>query len=129
MASDKGFAAFAAAELQDRKAAYLPPYCRLATLVFRAKDEALARPWAELYAKSLAGWAEKYNRKNAQEAFRVSEAAEAPLAKAEGWFRYQIVMRAPAAKDIVAAVRWIEAARPVPKDVRLAVDVDAQSLA
>ena len=128
-ASDKGFAAFAAAELQDRKAAYLPPYCRLATLVFRAKDEALARPWAELYAKSLAGWAEKYNRKNAQEAFRVSEAAEAPLAKAEGWFRYQIVMRAPAAKDIVTAVRWIEAARPVPKDVRLAVDVDAQSLA
>jgi primosomal protein N' len=61
--------------------------------------------------------------------FRVSEAAEAPLAKAEGWFRYQIVVRAPAAKDIVAAVRWIESARPVPKDVRLAVDIDAQSLA
>ena len=128
-ASDKGFAAFAVAELQDRKSACLPPYCRLATLVFRAKDEALARSWAELYAKSLSGWAAKYNRKNAREAFRVSEAAEAPLAKAEGWFRYQIVVRAPAAKDIVAAVRWIEAARPVPKDVRLAVDVDAQNLA
>ena len=128
-ASDKGFAAFAGTELEDRKAAYLPPYCRLATLVFRAKDETLARSWAELYAKSLAGWAEKFNAKGRAEPFRVSEAAEAPLAKAEGWFRYQIVVRAPAAKDIVAAVRWIEAARPVPKDVRLAVDIDAQSLA
>ena len=59
----------------------------------------------------------------------MSEAAEAPLAKAEGWFRYQIVVRAPAAKDIVVAVKWIESARPVPKDVRLAVDIDAQSLA
>ena len=30
--------------------------------------------------------------------------------------------------DIVSAVRWIESARPVPKDVRLAFDVDAQNL-
>jgi len=127
-ASDKGFAAFAEAELEDRESAYLPPYCRLATLVFRAKDEALARSWAELYAKSLAGWAVKFNAK-AADRFRVSEAAEAPLAKAEGWFRYQIVVRAPASRDIVAAVKWIEAARPVPKDVRLAFDVDAQNLA
>ena len=142
-ASDKGFAAFAAAELEDRKSAYLPPYCRMATLVFRAKDDALARSWAELYAASLARWAEKYNGSVAKHPadsvgsrvprdrvlFRASEAAEAPLAKAEGWFRYQIVVRAPAAKDIVAAVKWIESARPVPKEVRLAVDIDAQNLA
>ena len=137
-ASDKGFAAFATRELQDRRTAYLPPYCRLATLVFRAKDEALARSWADLYAKSLAGWAERYNLKNARNLknltdcaalFRVSEAAEAPLAKAEGWFRYQIVVRAPKARDIVAAVKWIESVRPVPKDVRLAVDIDALNLA
>ena len=166
-ASDKGFAAFAEAELRDRKAAYLPPFCRMATLVFRAKEEELARSWAELYAKSLADWAEKFNLKVFKVfkvdkvdrvdrvgrvdkvdgvdrvdrvdrvdgvdrvdrgVFRVSEAAEAPLAKAEGWFRYQIVVRAPSARDIVSAVRWIESARPVPKDVRLAFDVDAQNL-
>ncbi len=151
-ASDKGFAAFAEAELRDRKVAYLPPFCRMATLVFRAKEEELARSWAELYARSLADWAEKFNLKvfkvfkvdkvdkvdgvdkadrvdNVERGvFRVSEAAEAPLAKAEGWFRYQIVVRAPAARDIVSAVRWIESARPVPKDVRLAFDVDAQNL-
>ncbi len=127
-ASDKGFAAFAEAELRDRKAAYLPPFCRMATLVFRAKEEDLARSWAELYARSLADWAEKYDTAKGAGLFRVSEAAEAPLAKAEGWFRYQIVVRAPSARDIVSAVRWIESARPVPKDVRLAFDVDAQNL-
>jgi primosomal protein N' (replication factor Y) len=127
-ASDKGFAAFAEAELRDRKTAYLPPFCRMATLVFRAKEEDLARSWAELYARSLADWAEKYDTAKGAGLFRVSEAAEAPLAKAEGWFRYQIVVRAPSARDIVSAVRWIESARPVPKDVRLAFDVDAQNL-
>ena len=127
-ASDKGFAAFAAQELKDRRAAYLPPYCHLATLVFRAQDEARTRSWATLYATSLAGWAANYCKARGEGRFRVSEAAEAPLAKAEGWFRYQIVVRAPAAKDIVAAVKWIEAARPVPRDVRLAVDIDAQNL-
>ena len=127
-ASDKGFAAFAEAELRDRKSAYLPPFCRMATLVFRAKEEELARSWAELYAKSLSDWAEKYDTAKGAGLFRVSEAAEAPLAKAEGWFRYQIVVRAPSARDIVSAVRWIESARPVPKDVRLAFDVDAQNL-
>jgi len=134
-ASDKGFSAFAAAELDDRRNAYLPPYCRMATLVFRSTDESLARVWAELYAKSLAGWAEKYNaRKECADekrrgTFRVSEAAEAPLAKAEGWYRYQVVVRAPSTKDIVTAVKWIESARPVPNEVRLAFDADALNLA
>jgi primosomal protein N' (replication factor Y) len=131
-ASDQGFAAFAEQELADRRAAYLPPYCRLATLLLRARNEALVRAWADVYARSLAGWAKTFNAARAAGAekapFRVSEAAEAPLVKAEGWFRYQIVLRAPTAKEIVAAVKWITAERPVPKDVRLAVDIDAQNL-
>ena len=131
-ASDQGFAAFAEQELADRRAAYLPPYCRLATLLLRARNEALVRAWADVYARSLAGWAKTFNAARAAGAekapFRVSEAAEAPLVKAEGWFRYQIVLRAPTAKEIVAAVKWITAERPVPKDIRLAVDIDAQNL-
>ena len=128
-ASDCGFAAFAAQELAARRAAYFPPFCRMATLLFRAKDEALARSWAGLYAQSLASWAKRFNDARQAALFRVSEAEEAPLLKAEGWFRYQVVVRAPAAKDIVAAVAWIEAARPAPKDLRIAFDVDAQNFA
>lgn len=128
-ASDCGFAAFAAQELAARRAAYFPPFCRMATLLFRAKDEMLARSWAGLYAQSLASWAKRFNAARQAALFRVSEAEEAPLLKAEGWFRYQVVVRAPAAKDIVAAVAWIEAARPAPKDLRIAFDVDAQNFA
>ena len=104
-------------------------YCRLSVLVFRSQNDALASAWAALYAKSLAAWAEKFNAARGAALFRVSEAAEAPLAKAEGWFRYQVVARAPASKDIVAAVKWIEKERPAPKELRIAFDVDAIDLA
>ncbi|MCQ2393636.1 MAG: primosomal protein N' [Kiritimatiellae bacterium] len=127
-ASDKGFTAFAAQELAARKEAYLPPYCRLATLVFRSKVEEVASSWADLYAKSLTSWAKQFNTARQQDLFRVSEAAEAPLLKAEGWFRYQVVVRAPSTKDIVSAVKWIESERPAPKELRLVFDVDAQNL-
>ena len=128
-ASDQGFDGFARQELADRREAYLPPYCRMAELLFRAKDIALAESWADLYAKSLASWAAKFNAAHGgAELFRVSESAEAPLAKAEGWFRFQVVVRAPAAKDIVQAVKWLQEARPAPKELRISFDVDAQDL-
>jgi hypothetical protein len=55
----------------------------------------------------------------------VSEAMPPALERAEGWYRYQVQIRASAAKQIVAGWRWITQARPVPKDVRIALDIDA----
>ena len=60
---------------------------------------------------------------------KVSDAVPAALERAEGWFRYQVVVRAASAKEIVAACRWITRERPAPKDVRISFDMDAQSLA
>ena len=120
--------AFAAGELEDRRTAYFPPYCRLSTLVFRSKAEPLARDWAALYAQALAGWAKKANAASGSEGFRVSEAAEAPLSKADGWFRYHVVLRTPTAKAAVDAVRWLRAERPPPEALRIAFDVDALNL-
>ena len=121
------FASFADAELAARREGPYPPYCHLATLVFRAKSEEAAAAWADLYARSLAGYAAKFSAVHGAR-FSVSDAVPAALAKAEGWYRRQIVLRAPAAKDIVTAVKWISAARPVPEEVRLAFDVDALNL-
>ncbi len=137
------YAAFADAELKARREGPYPPYCHLATLVFRAKDEGLSASWANLYARALAGYAAKFNARLPADSvqvatsapaspptsrFFVSEAVPAALAKAEGWYRHQIVLRAPAAKDLVAAVKWIRAARPVPEGLRLSFDVDALNL-
>ncbi len=128
-AAAKGdYAAFAAGELEDRRTAYFPPYCRLSTLVFRSKVETLARDWADLYARSLEGWAKKANAKSGNEGFRVSEAAEAPLSKADGWFRYHVVLRTPTAKAAVDAVKWLKSVRPPPDALRIAFDVDALNL-
>ena len=77
-AAAKGdYAAFAAGELEDRRTAYFPPYCRLSTLVFRSKAEPLARDWAALYAQALEGWAKKANATSGSEGFRVSAKASA----------------------------------------------------
>ena len=53
-AASADFERFAAAELEERKAAGLPPYSKFATAMFRAKECALAQRWADLYSKSLA---------------------------------------------------------------------------
>ena len=128
-AAAKGdYAAFAAGELEDRRTAYFPPYCRLSTLVFRSKVETLARDWAALYAQALEGWAKKANATSGNTGFRVSEAAEAPLSKADGWFRYHVVLRTPTAKAAVDAVKWLRSARPPPEALRIAFDVDALNL-
>jgi primosomal protein N' (replication factor Y) len=115
LAAEARFDGFADAELKDRKDAGLPPYMKFATALFRAKDEQLVQRWADLYAKSLA----KYP------GLTVSEAMPPALERAEGWYRYQVQIRAAASKQIATAWRWIVQVRPAPKDVRIALDIDA----
>ena len=50
------------------------------------------------------------------------------LAKAEGWYRWQLVLRAPTAPAIAAAVKWIRSARPAPEGLRVSFDIDAVNL-
>ena len=115
LAAEARFGSFADVELKDRKDAGLPPYMKFATALFRAKDELLVQRWADLYAKSLA----KYP------GLTVSDAMPPALERAEGWYRYQVQIRAASSKQIAAAWRWIAQARPASKDVRIALDIDA----
>ena len=78
--------------------------------------------------QALEGWAKKANATSGSEGFRVSEAAEAPLSKADGWFRYHVVLRTPTAKSAVDAVKWLRSVRPPPEALRIAFDVDALNL-
>ena len=115
LAAEAKFDRFAEAELEERKAAGLPPYMKFATALFRGKDAQLVQRWADLYSKSLA----KYP------GLKVSEAVPPALERAEGWFRYQVQLRSLSSKCIGAAWRWIVQARPLPKDLRVALDIDA----
>ena len=117
-ASRGDFTGFAKAELRDREENFFPPYCRLATVSLRSKDLKLVSDWSVMYSKSLAK----------VKGLTVSEAVPGALEKAEGWYRWQIVLRAPSASVIVKAWRWIMAQRTPPKDLRVVLDVDAFNL-
>ena len=116
------FASFAKEELAARKAACFPPYCRLAALNLSSRDQRLVGEWAQMYARSLAAYAA------ANPSLRAGEAYPSALEKADGRYRWQIILRASAAATISAAWRWLQEVRPPPKELRTAIDIDAYSL-
>ena len=78
-----------------------------------------------MYAKSLRSYSAKLQG-GAQ--LLVGDPVPAALEKAEGWYRYQIVLRSKSPQAIANAYRWIATARPAPNTVRLALDMDAVNL-
>ncbi len=115
---------FAARELKDREEGWFPPFCHLAVVAAKSQDLKLVSSWCEMYAKSFTAFAEK----NRELGLMVSEAVPSALEKADGWYRWQVVLRAPRARAIVSAWRTIVACRPPPKTLRIAIDMDAHNL-
>ena len=116
---------FAARELKDREEGFFPPFCHLAVVALKSQDLKLVSTWSDMYAKSFAAFAAK----NPSLGLVVSEAVPSALEKADGWYRWQVVLRAPGARAIISAWRTIIARRPPPKTLRMAIDMDAHSLA
>ena len=112
------FAAFAGDELKAREACGLPPFCHLASVTFTSPDLRLVGDWATMYAESL----------KKVRGLAVSDATPCALEKAEGRYRWQIVLRAPSAAPIAKAWRWISSVRPLPRAIRTALDIDAFNL-
>jgi primosomal protein N' (replication factor Y) len=110
--------AFLAREIEARKAATMPPFGRLASLLVSAGS----RDAAESYARSLARTAPPAHK------IEVLGPAEAPLAVIRGRFRFRLLVKAAREADLQAYLRlWLSEA-PKPKgDVRLNVDVDPYS--
>ena len=101
-----------------REECFFPPFCHLAVVNLRSKDLKLVSSWADMYAKSLMK----------VKGLTVSEAVPSALEKADGWYRWQVVVRAPSVSTIVKAWRWLLAQRPPPATLRAAIDVDAFNL-
>jgi len=112
------FDTFAVDELKERRACGYPPYGHLVCLAFRGATESAVLALAQAYAAAL----------TAAACGEISEAVPAPLARAKGEFRYQILMRGVAVKPMVTAVRMAIKKHPPTKEVAIAVDVDALSM-
>ncbi len=114
-AAASNYEAFAAEELKARKEGYFPPFCHLAVVNLKSKDLKEVADWAQMYAKSLGKC----------KGLTVSEAVPSALEKAEGYYRWQIIVRASSAAAIVRAWRWIVEKRPPKKSLKLAIDIDS----
>lgn len=114
-AAASNYEAFAADELKARKEGYFPPFCHLAVVNLKSKDLKEVADWAQMYAKSLGKC----------KGLTVSEAVPSALEKAEGYYRWQIIVRASSSAAIVRAWRWIVEKRPPKKSLKLAIDIDS----
>jgi primosomal protein N' (replication factor Y) len=119
-----GYEEFALHELEERREAFFPPFSRLAVLNIKSKDLRLAGDWAQMYSKSLS----KYASHLPSGSMLVSEAVPSVLEKADGWYRWQVVIRALSASSIVKAWKWLKGVRPAPQGLRAVIDIDAMNL-
>ncbi len=112
------FATFAREELKGRAELSLPPYTHLSTLTFKSVNLNLVSRWAQLYSESL----------QKVKGLLVGEALPCVLEKAEGVYRWQVVVRSKSVALLIKSWRWILDARPLPKEVQVALDVDALNM-
>lgn len=107
-------------ELEFRRELGYPPVGRLVCITLRSANEELA----QLTAASLAKRIQECLTTGAQ----LGGPAPAPLAKARGEFRYQLMLRAPTTRAITEPLKDVLREFKWPETVAWSVDVDAVSL-
>jgi primosomal protein N' (replication factor Y) len=107
-------------EIEFRRELLYPPFSHLACLTISGGSEALVRFAAESFVKKLAP-------EIPADAI-CSEATPAPLARVRGRCRYQILLRASAARSILAPLKRTAEAFPWPKEIKHVIDIDAYSM-
>ena len=107
-------------EIELRREMRYPPFTRLTTVLFKGADEAAVEAGSKVFAARL--------KANLPVAARMTGPAPAPLAKAKGQHRAQLMLWAASAKEYVPALRALLKAFKAPKGVAISVNVDALSL-
>lgn len=91
----KDYEGFYSQEIQDRKAYYFPPYCYTLKLRCSKKTAATAEKHALLLADSL---------RQGQEGIRIEGASPSFAAKVNGFYRWQIVVKAPSRTSLTRII-------------------------
>ncbi|NCC52089.1 MAG: primosomal protein N', partial [Spartobacteria bacterium] len=114
------FEGFVDQELAFRKELEYPPFSHLVCITLRGKDEEKLKKTGASFAQHLRGRISKE--------VRMAGPAPAPLARAKGAYRYQIMMRAKKTTAMTRPIKEVMSAFKWPRDIYCAVDVDATSL-
>lgn len=111
---------FIAEELEYRRELGYPPYGRLVAVTMRCRDEELLKLTGLAFAKGLSG--------KIDPGVIMGGPTPAPLAKARGEFRYQIILRAPTTRRMTDPLKEVLRTFKWPDPVSWSIDVDALSL-
>jgi primosomal protein N' (replication factor Y) len=132
--------------MEFRQQLKYPPFSRVALLTLKGRNEEKVKFAAEFLKReleklSLAGGAgvsashlENSTSGSSGDSLhpisdlKISGPAPAPLARAENFYRYQIMLRTRAMSKLSHALANITAALALPDDVTLAVDIDPVDL-
>ncbi len=107
-------------EIEMRREMRYPPFTRLTTVLFKGADEAAVAACSREFAERL--------KVKLPAAVRLTGPAPAPLAKAKGFHRAQLMLWAAFAKEYVPPLRALLKEFKAPKGVAISVNVDALSL-
>jgi len=115
------FEGFCDQELEFRKELSYPPFAHLVCITLRGKSEEQVGFSANALALQI--------RRNAPPGrFMTSEPVPAPLARAKGYYRYQLMLRGPSTRTMTQPVKAALSKITFPRGVTCTVDVDALSL-
>jgi primosomal protein N' (replication factor Y) len=107
-------------DLEFRRDLGYPPFSHLVLLTFKGENEAEVMQAAEGFSRDL--------EKVLPESVMHSPPVPAPLARARGNYRYQLMLRCEHSVRMTKAIRHVHRMIKIPKAVTCTVDVDALSL-
>ena len=109
--------AFLHTEAEERERAQMPPFTRLAALIFASENESLVKSTAEAAARKAPR----------VEGIRILGPAQAQMYRIRGRYRYRILVRAEKNLNVQKYLSdWLDPIK-VPSNVKLAIDIDPQS--
>lgn len=117
------FAGFYEQEIEWRQQLRYPPLSRIALLTLKGRNEDkvafAAEHWRKVLDQSLTGFKD----------LLIAGPAPAPLARAESFYRYQIMLRVRQMSKLSAVLARLQDTTPLPEDITLTVDIDPVNLA
>ncbi len=109
-------------EIEFREQLRYPPFARVALLTFKGRNEEKVEFTAKHFRKLLDPLAAEFND------LKLAGPAPAPLAKAESFHRFQIMLRAGQMSRLSRRLSEISLANRLPDDIRLVIDIDPMNL-
>ena len=116
------FLGFYDQEIEFREQLRYPPFARVALLTFRGRNEEKVEFTAKHFRKLLDPLASEFPD------LKLNGPAPAPLAKAETYHRFQIMLRAGQMSRLSRRLNEISLANALPDDIRLVIDIDPINL-